>query len=182
MALRIVFNGKQQGPKIKAAFARHSRGVLDAINETAAQAAEEIETEGRADIGSAGNFGSRWTEGFTAQVGQGGGHVRISVRQEVPYWRVFQFGATIEGKPLLWIPLSFADDAQGIRAKDYPGPLFRVDRKEGAPLLLTTGGVPKYFGKESVTIPKKFHLIEIVKEVARTMSATYRSIRKNQKG
>jgi hypothetical protein len=180
MALRIVFNGKQQGPKIKAAYAKHSREVLDAINQTAAQAAEEIETEGRADIGSAGNFGKRWTEGFTAQVGQGGGNIRISVNEEVPYWRVFQFGATIQGKPLLWIPLSFADDAQGISAKDYPGPLFRVDRKVGAPLLMTTGGQAKYFGKESVKIPKKFHLIEIVKGVARRMNDIYRSIRKNQ--
>jgi hypothetical protein len=59
----------------------------------------------------------------------------------VKFWRVFQNGAIIHGKPMLWIPLSFAKDAQGIRAKDYPGKLFRVDRKGGlAPLLMTSSG------------------------------------------
>jgi len=35
----------------------------------------------------------------------------------------FQFGKVIHGKPLLFIPFSFAKDAQGVNARDY-GPLF----------------------------------------------------------
>jgi hypothetical protein len=94
----------------------------------------------------------------------------------VPYWRVFQNGAIIQGKPLLWIPLSFATEAQGVSAKDYPGRLFRVDRKSGgAPLLMSADDKqPKYSGHESVRIPKKFHLVEIVTAEAKTFGALYR--------
>lgn len=182
MALRIVFNGQQAGAKLKQSMAKHSREVLDAISLTADEAAKEIEKQGRDDISGAGNFGNRWTDGFTAEVSKGGGHTRITVRQAVPYWRVFQFGATIQGRPLLWIPLSFANDAQGVMARDFPQPMFRVDRKVGAPLLMTKDGQAKYFGKESVTIPKKFHLVEICQDVAGSMRDIYRRIRKSQKG
>lgn len=95
----------------------------------------------------------------------------------VPYWTVFQFGKVIQGRPLLWIPLSFATDAQGVMARDYPGPLFRVDRAGKAPLLMTNVGKraeAKYFGKESVRIPKKFHLIEICTRIGRGLAEMYR--------
>jgi hypothetical protein len=82
------------------------------------------------------------------------------------------------GKPMLWIPLSFASDAVGIRAGEYPGSLFRVNRAGKAPLLMTRQGKgpaeAKYFGKESVTEPKKFHLVEIIKEVSSEMPGLYR--------
>jgi hypothetical protein len=147
------------------------------MREAAKDAKNEIEKRGRADIAAAGRFGSRWTDGFRVSVSEGGGHVRIEAKEAVPYWSVFQYGAIIHGKPLLWIPLSFADDAQGVRARDYPGQLFRVDRKGGkAPLLLTPGSPakPKYFGKEFVTIPKKFHLLEIIRDVAKNFRNLYK--------
>ena len=82
--------------------------------------------------------------------------------------------ATIFGKPLLWIPLSFSIAGQlKVRAKDYPGRLFRVDRSGKAPLLLDENG-PQYFGKASVRIPKKWRLRQIVKQAARDMSRFYR--------
>jgi hypothetical protein len=77
--------------------------------------------------------------------------------------------------------LSFAKDAQGVRARDYPGKLFRVDRDGGkAPLLL--GGspaTPKYFGKASVRIPKKFHLRDIIREGASKLKLFYNQRRKS---
>jgi hypothetical protein len=123
-----------------------------------------------------GNFGSqRWQQGFRALVSYVSRiEIVVRVTHAVKYWKVFEFGAVIKGRPLLWIPLSFAKDAIGKRARDYPGPLFRVDRKGKAPLLLTTGGVPKYFGKESVKIPKKFHLRSIVRKNARRMKVWYK--------
>jgi len=81
----------------------------------------------------------------------------------------------------LWIPFSDADDAKGVWPRDYPGPLFRVDRlKDGLPLLATwTPGVAgsaefKYFGKESVTIPQKWHLRDIIRQIARGLKDYYR--------
>lgn len=179
--LRLVIDGKQAGAKFKRNAKRHSAGVRAAFAATALEAAETIETSGRANIASAGNFGSsRWQDGFTATVGQGNGVTKITVRHAVSYWRIFQTGGVINGKPMLWIPLSFASDAIGVRARDYPAPLFRVDRKNGgAPLLMAEGGKPKYFGKDSVTIPKKFRLVEICREVAATMKALYRKNRRN---
>jgi len=144
--------------------------------------AAEIKKQGVEDIKAAGKFGSRWTDGLKVDVTEGGGNIRVAVREEAEHWQVFQFGAIIHGKPLLWIPLSFATDAQGIRARDYPGQLFRVNRKNGkAPLLLTPGkpAQPKYFGKESVTIPKKFHLIEITRATAKRLKEFYSSRFKN---
>lgn len=173
--LRITLGKKQAGAQLRRSMKRKSAVVRAAMRATAEEAATRIQDEGRANISAAGNFGSRWTEGWQANVGEGGGHIRVRVTMAVSYWTVFQDGKVIQGKPLLWIPLSFAEDAKGVRARDYPGPLFRVDRKAGAPLLLTTGGEPKYFGKESVTIPKKFRLREIVAKVSRSVRTMYRN-------
>src|SRR6266576_4822693 len=175
--VRVYVDKERVGPLFKRVVAKQKSRVLDSARDAAHDAADEIEERGRLDIAQAGNFGSRWTEGLHANVTEGGGNIRISVTHDVPYWRVFQFGKVINGKPLLWIPLSFAADAQGVRARDYGGRLFRVDRKSGAPLLLTPGkpAQPKYFGKASVTIPKKFHLIEITRAAARHVKDFYKN-------
>ncbi len=177
-AIRAYIDGDRVGPLFRRAVSKEKARVLTSLREAAGDASKEILSKGRADIRKAGKFGSRWTDGLHADVTEGGGNIRISVTEDVPYWRVFQDGAVIHGKPMLWIPLSFASDAQGIRARDYPGQLFRVNRKGGkAPLLLTPGkpAQPKYFGKESVTIPKKFHLIEIARAAARNVKDFYKN-------
>lgn len=181
-ALRIYFQGERAGPLLKRATQRAGDRVREAARSAAQQAAEEIVERGRADIAAApGNWGTRWLEGLQAKVSEGGGNIRIAVSHNVPYFGVFQHGAVIQGRPLLWIPLSFADSAtmtwpgRGARARDYPGRLFRVDRKAGAPLLLDyRTKEPQYFGKESVTIPKKFHVLEIAREVARKLKEIFR--------
>lgn len=181
MTIRITFGDKQAGRKFKQAMVRQRGKVHETAMQAARLAAHLIEERGRQNIAAAGNFGRRWLDGLKATVTQGGGNIRIRVTHDVPYWRVFQTGKVIRGKPLLWIPLSFADDAQGISAKDYPQPLFRVDRKVGAPLLLAPGGVPKYFGKEQVKIPKKFRLLEIAAEVSRDIGDIYRRLFRSQR-
>src|SRR5690606_16192623 len=123
---------------------------------------------------------------LTATVRAFGMRIHVMVRHAVPYWRVFEFGATIHGKPLLWIPLSFATDAQGKNARDYPGRLFRVDRAGKAPLLMTRRrgqeAEAKYFGKESVTIPRKFRLREIIRGVAKMTPTIYRRAFRRARG
>jgi hypothetical protein len=179
-SLRIVLSPSRA--ELGARLTRNAKAnagvVLDAMRATANQVSQRIEQRGRDDIQSAGNFGSRWTDGWKAEITEGGGFVRVTVSMAVPYWRVFQDGMVIYGKPMLWIPLSFASDAVGIRAGEYPGSLFRVNRAGKAPLLMTRQGKgpaeAKYFGKESVTEPKKFHLVEIIKEVSSEMPGLYR--------
>jgi hypothetical protein len=138
--------------------------------------ADNILKEGRSDISGAGKFGARWTDGLTVDVSTDQPLTgSLTIRHAVPYWHIFQVGGVIHGKPLLWIPLSNAG-LTGVSARDFPGRLFRVDRKSGgAPLLMSAADKQvKYTGHESVRIPKKFHLVEIITAQAKTFGALYR--------
>jgi hypothetical protein len=129
-------------------------------------------------LAAGGNFSSRrWQQGFRAKISFGSRQdLKIRVTHDVPYWKVFEDGATIRGNPLLWIPMRGSEAAaRGVRARDFGQPLFRVDRKAGgAPLLMSSGGHVQYFGKESVRIPKKWSLRAVVRGVARRMGQLYR--------
>lgn len=150
---------------------RHRRALLNATKE----ARDVALRHARINIRQAGKFGTRWTEGLTGEIVLKKDAVTTEYRHAVPYFSVFQFGKIIHGKPLLWIPLSFARDAQGIRARDFPGGLFRVDRKSGkAPLLFSRNSAePKYFGIDKVRIPKKFRVLEIIREVSRNIKLLF---------
>jgi len=181
MVVRFVFqNGDKIGRQFKNNTVAFGKRQNAGVSAAAHLAADDIEKKGRADMRRAGNFKSeRWQQGFRALVSfPRAGDVRIRITHAVSYWKVFQFGAVIKGKPLLWIPLDFATDAQGKNARDYPGKLFRVDRKGKAPLLMSDDG-PKYFGKEQVKIPKKFHLREIAAEVSRNMGKYFKRAMRN---
>lgn len=176
-ALRMYFDGERVGPLFERSTQRKGDQVRAGVRYAANEAAQNIEAKGAQDIMLApGNWGPRWTKGLHAEVTEGGGNVRISIFHDVPYFSVFQNGKQIFGKPLLAIPLSFADVPKGMWASDYPGGLFRVDRKDGgAPLLLSfIDKQPKYFLKESVTIPKKFHIVEIARAEAKKIREYYR--------
>jgi hypothetical protein len=147
--------------------------IQNALDKATKNLADNIVREARDDISGAGNFGTRWTQGFTADVDEQGKLVRvITFHQAVPYWKIFQYGGVIHGRPLLWIPL----EKGGPRARDYGGRLFRVDRRGGgAPLLMSADDKQvKYTGHEQVRIPKKFHLLEIIRAEAQTLGALYR--------
>lgn len=169
-------NGDKLGPQFKAGVQKFVKKNQRAQLAAAQRVASEIETEGRANIRAGGNFGStRWQEGFRAKLSFiSAQNLVIRITHSVKYWRVFEEGRTIVGRPLLWIPLSFSQAGSlKVRAKDFPGKLFRVNRLGKAPLLMSDQG-PEYFGKESVRIPKKWRLRAITKQVARRMGRYYR--------
>jgi hypothetical protein len=182
--LRIYLDGERFGQTFRRETERFGKRVNMALRMAAKEAAQEIEERGRASIQEGGNFGSRWTEGFNATVSQGGGQIRIDVTEDVPYWRVFEYGATISAKGksgYLWIPFEFADDAKGVWPRDYASPLFKVTRKSPELAMLWTwtpgekdSAEPKYFGKESVTIPQKWQLRDIIGQVATELKDYYR--------
>lgn len=164
------------GPK----YAALLRKKADQIQSSAVQAMEEVRDEilekGRANISGAGNFGPRWTEGLKGEVKEvSPGEVDLTITHDVPYYMVHEKGALIRGKPLLAIPLSFAGVPKGLYARNYPGGLFRVDRKAGGtPLLLSRSDKqPKYFLIASVTIPKRFQVLEIINQVSKTLRAKF---------
>jgi hypothetical protein len=173
--LRMYMNDEKVGSTFKKSIAKRGDEVREAMRGAASDAAVEIEARGEADIEAGGNFGERWSDALSADVTEGGGNIRISVgfKSTDPTvdvaWPVFEYGATIKGKPLLFIPLPGVPS--GLWAKDYPDPLFRTVRKSDGLVLLgsTVDGKMKYFGKEQVTIPQKWHLREIVRKVAGEM-------------
>lgn len=163
MSLQIRFLGEPAGPRLETAFTQQYARMAKAIQKGGRDTAAAIEARGRADIASGGNFGGRWTSGFHATVGAPTSptNLRISVFSDVPYFSIFEFGGVIKGKPLLWIPFSWT----GIKtpSSQYQGNLVRVDRKDGAPLLIDTDDKqPKYFGIAQVTEKKRFHIREII--------------------
>lgn len=184
MTIRVVFDTKNTKSKLKRGAKNSSERVIRAIQYSAERVRQDILQDGRADIAAGGNFSSqRWQEGFQVKKSyKSRVDIRLRVTHSVFFWRVFEFGARIFGRPLLWIPLSFALDAQGVRARNFPGGLFRVNRDGKAPLLLSrdTGEV-KYFGKESVRIPKKWHLKRVVYQRSRRLKMYYREAMKNGK-
>lgn len=165
----VKFEEKDLGRKYKVKMDEHAKRHKNALMAATKQARDISLREARLNISSAGKFGPRWTKGLTADITETQGDIVTQYNHAIPYWSVFQFGKVIHGKPLLWIPLSFAHDAQGKRARDFPGGLFRVDRKAAgkAPLLFSVSDKePKYFGKEQVRIPKKFRVLEIIRLVS----------------
>lgn len=172
--MKIVIDDHGTVDAFRADFDNNGKIVRQAMDTAAKQTAEETQAKCRADISQAGNFGTSWTDRLTSTTKDTKQGVEVVTAFEGELWRTFQDGRVVHGRPLLWIPLSFSD-ARGTRAADYPGELVRVDRAGGkAPLLISTSDrQPKYFGKESVTIPKKFHLIEIAQDVGRGLADRY---------
>jgi len=147
--------------------------VLAAARGAAQDAADMIVTRGSADIASAGNFGSKWTQGLHTKVGEGGGFIKISVFHDEPLFLQFERGGIIKGRPLLWVPTSFSG-IKNIYARDYPGSLFKVKRASGPPLLLDAQTKQtKYVGLTEVRIPKKFHILEIIQDTATKLKDFY---------
>lgn len=164
MAIKVTFNGEKQGE----IFTQGGEVLRKDLRKVIEPMMDEIKSKAIEDVSKAGKFGARWTQGFSVDISDSAEGIVGTLSHSVPYFLVFEYGATIHGKPLLWIPLTGAGVPPGTRARDFGSPLFRVNRKSGAPLLFSLiDKKPKYFGKESVTIPQKFHIRQIGSDVVR---------------
>lgn len=172
--MRVRFSSKSVKPQLDESIERAKQRFQQSIDAASETFEENVIREGRADIAAAGNFGSKWTSGFTSEVSGEDGKVKtITFQHSNPLWRVFQSGATIKGKPLLWIPVE-----PGMpRAKDFPGRLFEVKRrrKRDTPLLMSADDRRvKYIGVKKILIRRKFHLLRIIRDEAKKMRQTIR--------
>jgi len=121
--------------------------VREAMREAAEEAAEFMKLGVQEDISEAGNFGEEWVEAFHADIEETQRTITLTADMKpggppVIYWRVFEYGASI-----------FA----------HGGGLLTWPNKSG---FSVGGKTPAFISKHQVTIPKKFHLIEIVKDEA----------------
>ncbi|MHB2169967.1 DUF6441 family protein [Alsobacter sp. R-9] len=145
-----------------------------------------IKVEGASEIAAAG-FSPRWQRAISARVYPERGAsltAALAVRHRIPYAGVFEEGATISGKPFLWLPLPSATRFGGRFAGGKVTPrkvtqagyqLVSINRPGKAPLLAVrsrgfgarkqfggrqfkTGIEPLFVGVSAVTITQKFNL------------------------
>jgi len=173
MVLRLVIDDHDTGKRYNQAQERHAAAVPNAMMAAAVDTATAIESRGRTDITDAGNFGTAWTSGFQSKPSATSDGVLVTTTMTGRGWKIFQYGRTLQGHPLLWIPLS-TTDAKGTPMRRYPAQLVQVQSRSGLPLMISrTDNRPKYFGKSTVTIPKKFHLVEIATEEGNRLGERY---------
>jgi Family of unknown function (DUF6441) len=151
--------------------------AVAALQETAANSVQE----GRRNIAGAGKFGPRWQQGLQfrtvdAEVdGEPSLQAKAIIFHRIGFAGVFEFGATIQGKPLLWIPTQHAVPGRPARSA---GKRLTSATVRGQPMLFDAADrdrerKPLYIGVPSVRIPKKWRITEIVKDNVAKIALTF---------
>jgi hypothetical protein len=141
MALQLVFSA------VKGEFDQALRAIYQPIAAAATgaikDAAAQVKTEGRAAIAN-GGFGRNFQNALQVNVYPKTGtsaNAAALAFHKIPYAGVFQTGADISGKPLLWVPVSDSParaSGQWLTPKTFPqliGPLVAIKSKKGLPIL-----------------------------------------------
>jgi len=140
--------------------------AVAALREVAAESVQE----GRQDIAASGRFAGRWLSGlrYRTVAAEAGGEPSLQAKAVIFHSfgiaGVFEYGATIEGKPLLWIPTDPAAPPAGRSGKKLTSATIN-----GTPVLFDAQDPdrhrkPLYVGVPTVRIAKKWHITEIVKK------------------
>lgn len=179
--------------------------VAKAATDAILEVRQTFETAARANIAAAG-FSRRWQTGYRVLKFPRGAKPAIDVAafgyHKIGYANVFERGAKVSGKPLLWLPLPGAPKKIG-REKVTPklyaqkvGPLQYVSRPGKAPLLLgkksgrgkklslkslrrgasgagKTSMVPLFVGLKAVSIGSKFDISAVAERVAARLPEIY---------
>lgn len=141
MALSLVYSAVrgELDEKLRAIYQPIAAAAQGAIKD----AAEQVKREGRAAIGAAG-FGSKWQNALRVEVYPKSGasaNAAALAHHKIPYAGVFETGATIAGKPLLWVPISGTParvSGRRLTPKSFTqliGPLVPIKSAKGLPLL-----------------------------------------------
>lgn len=110
------------------------RYVAAVATKTMRETGDDVKAKGRAAI-AGGGFSRRWQNALRVTVyPQRGTSIEpaVYIRHKIPYAAVFENGARISGKPLLWLPLSNVQQRVGGRAMtprlftQVVGPLFTL--------------------------------------------------------
>ena len=142
--------------------------AVAALRETAANAVQE----GRSNIAGAGAgfaqaevaTGLQYRTKGATEGGEPSLQAKAIIFHKYGIAGVFEYGATIQGKPLLWIPTRHGAPTASKSGKKLTSATVR-----GRPMLFDADDKnrdrkPLYIGVPSVRIPKKFRITEIVKK------------------
>lgn len=195
---RFVLNAV--GDAFKHTIAELEKPMARAATAAMKQAAELAKAKGRASI-AAGGFSKKWQNALRANVYPATGaslKPAALVFHKISYSSVFEEGATIAGKPLLWIPL--ANVPSSSRGSGHPmtpseyaarfGPLVSVNVPGKPPMLFAqyapkgprrrrarrpNNRVPLFIGVPLVDIAKRFDVTGACQEAAAALPALYQS-------
>jgi hypothetical protein len=142
MALRLTLSAVAGG--FLRAITEGEKPIAKAATAAVREAAELAKAEGRASIAAAG-FSRKWQNALRANVyprGRDSMRAAALIYHKVPYTEVFEHGAVIHGKPLLWLPLPNAPFGAGGRRispakfrQQVGTPLYTI-RQPGKPPML----------------------------------------------
>lgn len=155
------------------------RPVATAAIAALREAAADSVQEGRANIAGAGRFAGKWISGLQYRTADAVDNGEPSLQAKAIVFHkfgiagVFEYGATIEGKPLLWLPTTRGAPPPGQSGKRLVSATVR-----GRPMLFDAADrdrhrTPLYIGVPSVRIPKKWRITEIVKRHAQQLGMLF---------
>jgi Family of unknown function (DUF6441) len=155
------------------------RPVATAAVAALREAAADSVQEGRSNIAGAGRFKGKWLSGLQYRTigGAEGGEPSLQAKAIIFHKfgiaGVFEHGATISGKPMLWIPTT-----EGGPPASRSGKKLTSATINGTPVLFDANDPdrhrkPLYIGVPSVRIPKKFRITEIVKQHAEQLGMLF---------
>jgi hypothetical protein len=188
MALKPKFTVKVDEPKWLKLIRDKQRPVATAAVQALRDVAAVAVQEGRQDIAAAGSgfTHAKWLSGlqyksvdYQTQGGEPSLEARAIIFHTYGIAGVFESGATIHGKPLLWLPTD-AGLARlgGVRRPSRSRKKLTFATVKGVPMAFDVADKardrkPLYIGVPQVTIPKKFHIVDIVRKNAAKLGAAF---------
>ena len=163
---KVTYNAPAWVQAMREKHKNVAEAAVAALRETAANSVQE----GRRDIASAGRFGPNWQRGlqFLTKGANEGGTPSLQAKAII-FHRfgiagVFEYGATIQGKPLLWIPTTPGAPSAGKSSKRLVSATIG-----GQPMLFDAADRDRprkalYIGVPQVRLRKRFHITEIVEK------------------
>lgn len=183
--MRIVVSNIRK--ELEAGLADFSKPIATAATKAIREAGDIAVRGGRNSIAAAG-FGASWQEEFIHSAYPQGGRVSLKpftiVRHRRGYARVFEEGATIVGKPFLYLPLPTAPRGVGgkfLRPKQAVakvGPLTSIRGRGNRPLLVAKNAKgadrkPLYVGVPLVRLRRRFALYDAIARAAGRLGELY---------
>lgn len=146
------------------------RGITRALELAVKDTAKLAVKQGRANIAAAG-FSSRWQRGVKSKfyANRRTGNPAAVISDRMPFVEVFEKGADITGKPLLWLPVE-KNLPKGVKSpRQYGRKLVSVNVSGKPPMLFDPNNRllgPLFIGTRSVHIRKRFDLVRVWTEAA----------------